>query len=388
MKEKRYTFRGVFRNLVRNTLGFSLKLFGFRIGLINQSAIGHLAFDTEVNHLENIKNQKRKRDIWYLLGNTANQTLTVYWTAKLSASSNPLMLKIYSAIQPLPRFQTLLLNRELGAGDGYILDKYGPTFQFTKFQNVRAEELLGKLGIDFSKPLVLFCLRDDAYYASKGDQHNINIHSHRNVDASEYRDSILFLLSKGFSVMRMGREAEKGIEISHEDFIDLPFATGLDVQAIGLGDREILELALFQRCAFVISTGLGMDALATLFRKRVYLTDYYSVYNLYSSKLFPMFLPKGYFKIEENRMLTPEEVLNSKFLKAKSALEFEAQGVKLVNCSQSQLLQFVVDIFSLETHQQQPNISKLVTYHSKALSKQDFRGKYVPPLSDYWLNNI
>jgi len=355
--------------------------------LINQSAIGHLAFDTEVNYLENIKNKKRKRDIWYLLGNTANQTLTEYWTAKLSASSNPLMLKIYSAIQPLPRFESLILNRELGAGDGSILDKYGPTFQFTKFQDLRAEELLGKLGIDFSKPLVLFCLRDDAYYASKGDKHNIYVHSHRNVDASEYRNSILFLLSKGFSVMRMGREAEKGIEISHKDFVDLPFATDLDVQAIGLGDREILELALFQRCAFVISTGLGMDALATLFRKRVYLSDYYSVYNLYSSKLFPMFLPKGYCKSKENRVLTPIEVFSGSFLKDQIASEFDSHEIKLINCSKEQILRFMGDVLVLEVLGKESLSTQISIEHAEYLTKLGFRRETIPILSKHWFNH-
>jgi len=373
--------------LVRNAIGISLKVFGFRIGLVNQSAIGHLAFDTEVNYLENITNRKRKRDIWYLLGKTANQTLTEYWTAKLSARNNPLLLKIYSAIQPFPRFQSLILNRELGAGDGSILDKYGPTFQFTKSQNLRGEELLEKLKMDFSKPLVLFCLRDDAYYASKGDKHNIYIHSHRNVDASEYRDSILFLLSKGFSVIRMGREAEKGIEINHEDFIDLPFDTDLDVQAIGLGDREILELALFQRCAFVISTGLGMDALATLFRKRVYLTDYYSVYNLYSSNLFPMFLPKGYCKTNENRVLAPIEVFTGPFLKDRIASEFDSHEIKLINCSKEQLLSFMGDVLDLEVLGKESLSTKISIEHAEYLTKLGFRRETIPTLSKHWFNH-
>jgi len=131
-----------------------------------------------------------------------------------------------------------------------------------------------------------------------------------------------------------------------------------------------------------------MDAFATLFRKRVYLTDYYSVHNLYSSKLFPIFLPKGYFKVKENRFLTAEEVFSSAFLEAQVASEFETHDIKLINCSKSQLLNFTSDILKRETYKQQPTLSKLAIRHSEVMSKRTFRYKTVPELSVFWLNNV
>jgi hypothetical protein len=131
-----------------------------------------------------------------------------------------------------------------------------------------------------------------------------------------------------------------------------------------------------------------MDSLATLFRKRVYLSDFYSLYNLYSSKLFPLFLPKGYFSVKEKRLLTPEEVFNSTFLEAQKASEFETHEIELVNCSKNQLLEFMSDIFNLESYGQKPTLSKLALYHAEFISKHTFRSKPVPQLSDYWLNNI
>ncbi len=378
----------LFRNLVGNVLGLFFKLFGFRIGLINQSAIGHLTFDTEVNYLESLEKRKQKRDLWYLFGNTTNQTISKFWTNQLRASGNPLLLKIYSAIQPKVRFQSLILNRNIGAGDGTILDDHSQIFKFTENQNMLARVFLEKIRIELAKPLILFCLRDNAYYKSRNDTENISLHSHRNVDVSEYIDSIMFFLSRGYSVVRMGRQVEKEIAIEHKNFIDLPFAKDFDVRTIGLGNREILELALFARCKFVISTGLGMDSLATLFRKRVYLSDFYSLYNLYSSKLFPLFLPKGYFSVKEKRLLTPEEVFNSTFLEAQKASEFETHEIELVNCSKNQLLEFMSDIFNLESYGQKPTLSKLALYHAEFISKHTFRSKPVPQLSDYWLNNI
>lgn len=377
----------ILNSLFRNVIGFVLTLFGFRIGLVNTTALGHLAFDTEVNYLESLRDKKRKKDIWFLLGDTANSTLADFWKMKLNATSEPWRLKIYSAIQPLPKYRSLILNRELGAGDGSILDRSGATFQLNQTQNVQARRLFKESGIDVSKPLILFCLRDNAYYRSKNDTTNLRVHSHRNVNAKEYTDSMNFFLAQGFSVVRMGRQVETAMEIEHESFVDLPFAQGLDIQSLGTKNRELLELALFQKCEFVISTGLGMDALATMFRKRVFLSDYYSIYNLYASKLYPLFLPKGYVRMEDKRTLTPTEVLNSSFLKAQTASEFEKHNIELQNCKNSQLLKFMADILRLETRKEESTPSRLATEHSAYLSKNSFRDKKVPRISEHWQNN-
>lgn len=373
--------------LARNTLGSLMKVLGFRFGLVNQSALGHLAFDTEVNYLRNFKKNKRKRDVWYLLGNTVNSTLTEFWSIKLSASSNSLRLKLYSAVQPVHRYQCLVLNRELGAGDGEILDKCSPTFQFTRSQRYEANDLLQELNLDFSKPLILFCLRDDAYYRLKGDTQNISVHSHRNVQVGEYTKSIEYFLAKGFLVVRMGRHAEERIEIENRDFVDLPFINETNLKGSETSRTELLELALYEKCKFVISTGTGMDALASMFRRRVYLTDYYSVYNLYASRLFPLFLPKGYLLVSENRLLAPEEVFRDAFLRAQKASDFHALDVKLLNCTSYQLLNFMREIFKLESEGREPSVSELSVSHHKCLSERAFRNKHIPRISDHWLNS-
>jgi hypothetical protein len=64
------------KRIVGYIAGVIAKRLNLRFGLVNQNAIGHLAFDTEINFLEHKNQERGTRDFWYLVGNTANQTLT------------------------------------------------------------------------------------------------------------------------------------------------------------------------------------------------------------------------------------------------------------------------------------------------------------------------
>ena len=380
--------RSVFvcKKLFRDILIFCLNKAGFRFGLINQSALGHLTFDTEVNFLETKSIERRRRDGWYLIGDTTNETISNFWKKELKANRNRLRLISYSAIDSSNQFKHMLLSRPIGAGDGDVLDRYPSSFRFSADQSVDAKRILNEFPFNPEDRLVLFCLRDNSYYRDKRDLKNVAIHSHRNVDVQAYKPAIDFLISKGFSVVRMGRVAESAIEIENAKFVDLPFHEAFSVSSLGLQNRELLELALFEKCQFVISSGLGTDSLATLFRKRVYYSDYYSVYNLYSSKLFPAFLPKGYFNTKTKQLFTADEVFRGEFLQCQTADEFRAHGVELLNCTSQQICEFISDIYNLESGINAGEFSKLSQFHRETLSKGIFSEKHIPQISDRWAN--
>lgn len=357
-----------------------------RFGIIHQSVLGHLVFDTEVNVLESKKS--RGRGHWYLFGSPANTTIAEFWRTELNANRNALRLKLYSAIENSKTLEHMLLSRPIGAGDGKILDDYPPTFRFTSSQRCRVTKILNQLPFDSDNPLVLFCLRDQAFYRQKKDFGNLATHSHRNVDVQEYESAIDFLLSKGYSVVRMGRLAESPLPIENSKFIDLPFSRTFGVDTLGIIDRELLELALFEKCDFVVSTGLGTDSLATLFRKRVYYSDYYSVYNLYSSKLFPTFLPKGYENMNSGKLFSAEEVFNGEFLKCQTASEFAASGVRLLNCTSKSIYEYISDVYNLENGAKVMESTKLSHSHREILSQGVFAGKHIPQISERWANQL
>ena len=355
-----------------------------RFGIIHQSVLGHLTFDAEVNVLENLK--RPGRGYWYLLGKSANTTISEFWRRELNANRNMLRLKLYSAIDNSKSFEHLLLSRPIGAGDGDVLDRHPVTFKFTTDQRVNVKRILDRFPFNPEDNIVLVCLRDNAYYRDKRDFRNLAIHSHRNVNVQAYKTAINFLISKGFSVVRMGRLAESAIEIENAKFVDLPFHEAFSVSSLGLQDRELLELALFEKCQFVISSGLGTDSLATLFRKRVYYSDYYSVYHLYSTKLFPAFLPKGYLNTKTKKLFTADEVFQGEFLQCQTADEFGAHGVELLNCTSQQICEFISDVYDMETGANSGEFSKLSQCHREMLSKGIFNEKHIPQISDRWAN--
>jgi hypothetical protein len=232
----------------------------FRFGLINQQALGHQVFDTEVNYLESAeKKTSRSFDCWYVLGESKNEIISEFWSANLITTQNSIALKFYSALESASNNSRNLLSRRLGAADGDVLDRFPPQFSFSTGQMRIVEHFLSKLKIDLSLPIVTICLRDDEYYRLKSDKRNMKIHSHRNVDVSSYLKGVNLLLELGCSVIRIGRVAEKPLPISHKNFLDLPFEKDVSVESIGVKNRELLELGIFNLSKFCVSTGLGSD---------------------------------------------------------------------------------------------------------------------------------
>jgi hypothetical protein len=123
-----------------------------------------------------------------------------------------------------------------------------------------------------------------------------------------------------------------------------------------------------------------------MFRKRVYLVDYYSTHNLYASKLFPFFLPKSYCDKKSGRLLAASEVFNGHNFAGQTAREFDVSNASLVNCSSDQILKFSTDILDFEMKGELPSWNSVATSHAEWLTSCHFKDKYVPMISNHWMN--
>ncbi len=365
------------------------RMITIRFGIVNERALGHLNLDTEINFLRKTK-LKNKFDFWVMSGGTVNHTLSQFWRDFLPARGGILALKLYHILSKDKKFSQNLINKEIEPGEGSELDGYGSVYTFTPEKLSTAQVDFELLELDVNKKLILLCLRDESYYLRNSRKQLEMLHTHRNVDVNRYKAGVEFLLKSGYQVVRMGRDAIYPLGIQSKDFIDLPFEKRIATEAIGVQRRENLELFIARQSSFAISTGLGTDSFATLFRKRVYLCDYFSTFYLYGSKLFPFFLPKGLIYRDTGRILNAREVFESEFFRLKFAYEFDRIGVEFIDCDTNQIERFFSSLIEQEQSSYskipQNYISHISVLHEEAFRKAGVNSEYVPKISPLWKN--
>ena len=108
----------------------------------------------------------------------------------------------------------------------------------------------------------MLCVRDPVYrlklknnYFEKEDI----VYSNRDSRISDFEKFIKYLCEKNYKVIRMGQLVHEKIKYSHPNLIDYAFDDK---------KSDFLDLYLFYISKLVISTGTGLDALSSLFRKK------------------------------------------------------------------------------------------------------------------------
>jgi putative glycosyltransferase (TIGR04372 family) len=237
---------------------------------IPSERIGHLAIESELYLCE------KKLSI-----NTPNKPyLDIFFPGK--KISNNFLLKLYSRkflvfprfiIAPLCRlsreFSNILKikdvheigNNTSGSYDSLNLIDQNPSFlNFTKKEISYGDEILNKMRVNTKKKIVLLLLRDNSYMSKEFPNTDNTYYDFRNFDINLFIPSVYRLIDLGYFVIRMGKFAEKKLQIDSENFLDYPFC---DYKS------EFLDIYLSYKCFFCISSGTGLQEVAKIFRKKL-----------------------------------------------------------------------------------------------------------------------
>ena len=199
--------------------------------------------------------------------------------------------------------------------------------------------------VDSSRPLVLIAIRDsgyDEYCVRKGfaDKGILTRQAFRNGDINDYRDSILYLLQAGYSVVRVGRHNNVGLLEKLENYYDY----SLDYN----NHNDRYDVLMHKIAKFCISTGTGVDELSNLFRHRIYNVNFTMPGSRTQSHLNPIFLLQDYIDPQSQNKIPLHEVLDtSLFDEHPNKLKVE-KGILVRQKSGYQLLSFIQLVISIE----------------------------------------
>ena len=240
-----------------------------RFGFFTVDRIGHFSFDVEYHLSERAISEKNIKsiDLLFFKGVPANSQMARMCRRLIVVS--PVVQKLYLANKYLPggsAHENPPARHRLASRDKTgIFYKTPVQLAFTSDENRTGTEYLRKVGCEDDTKYICLIVRDSAYLESTQPERDWSYHDYRDTSIEDYEDAALALVGKGYWVFRMGKAVNKAFLPNQSRVID--YAT--------LGDRcDFLDIWLMANCHFAISTGLGLDSIADIFRRPLVFVNY------------------------------------------------------------------------------------------------------------------
>ena len=139
-----------------------------------------------------------------------------------------------------------------------------------------------------------------------------------------------------------------------------------------------------------MSTLSGIDEIASLFRKTVYLANYLPIGFYRLSKLRPLVMPKGLQDSISGKPLTLDEIVTRGLWQANSTDLYFKAGVRIVDCEKNSLKDFAVETLNNylgygreKNSSTESKLQEFFAFTSKV--PVHLTGK-VPEVSKLWMN--
>ncbi len=172
-----------------------------------------------------------------------------------------------------------------------------PIIKFTKKDIINGDKILKKLNI--TKPFVCVFARDSKYLDSTFEYHDWRYHDYRDADIDTYELAIKYLISKGYTVVRIGKVVNKKVSFKHTKYIDYPYS---DFQS------DFMDIFLISQCKFIIGGTSGLVDVSCAFSiPRIGVNHIPIDHSPYSSNK-DIFIPKKL--IYNNRYIGLQEYLS------------------------------------------------------------------------------
>lgn len=313
-----------------------------RFGYFYGDRIGHLVFDS-ASYLAGFAHRGRQRgssDFFFLRNGTCNK----YWTSLLrrNIAFSSVAEPMYFILKRIPGASQHLIQpfREIhGYGfpksdsEAYETDweYFRETCEFNDNETVQARDFLREIGLHNPERLVCLNVRDRAYLNNTIPRDGgWNYHSYRDTDIQDYELVSRQLSEAGYFVVRMGKIVQDKFICEANNVFD--YANS--------GYRsDFLDIWLAANCAFMISTGSGLDSVAITFGRPVAFVNAMPLKDInYWTKC--IWSPKHLFW-EDGRRLSVSQHLRNGFRNSK---HYEAAGIVIKDLSAEEISSAVFEL--------------------------------------------
>jgi|688.fasta_scaffold26537_2 putative glycosyltransferase (TIGR04372 family) len=316
-----------------------------RIAKLNSQRIGHFILEVDwylvSQNLPKVTVAQRhfkSLDLFFLSGQISNE----YFSSRVRSTLN--------VLPKLILIGAYMMNRFLPDGDRYIVplpdrptdlsifDNKESFAIFSEEEKVRGELILSQMGVRRNDKIVCFYIRDEAYgkkYFASVDQ---SYSDYRNSSLINYIEAMNYLVENGFTVFRMGKTVNVGLDCSNPKIIDYPNSP---IQS------DFMDFYIASRMEMAISTDSGMMQFPIWARKPFGLVNVPANHGMVESQYLLLFQFKTFFSSKFNRALSLNEMINTSLLDSDSSLEFQRKGLIHIENSKTEIYGFVQEFLNI-----------------------------------------
>lgn len=196
---------------------------------------------------------------------------------------------------------------------------------------LQMEIFFEKEKIDINRPYVCLHVRESGY--SPKDEH---FHSERNQDLLTYKMGIEYLLSQGYSVIRMGDKTMKKLPFEYDRLYDYA-RSELKV--------PLLDLAISSKCLFFIGGSSGAHYMATIFGRPSVSVNMALPFNFSPTGFeFDIGIPKLFANKNTGEFLKFSDIFSMKLDSIRDSQYFQNSIYSLIDNTEIEILEVIVEM--------------------------------------------
>ena len=218
-----------------------------------------------------------------------------------------------------------------------LLETSSPTIKFSTVEKDFAYKKLKKKNISKNDNIILLIVRDPAYSNFLYPDRASSELSNRDNDIDDFIGLVQYLCEKNYKVIRMGRVMSNELKYKHNNFFDYAFSDFKD---------DFFDIFLFNISKFVISTGSGLDAVASLFRKKILYLNYgeMSALNYQLNFNISFIYPKKIIDSEKNKELGIFDLFKYGINRFNNIEHYKKKNIILKTLSANQMINATIEM--------------------------------------------
>ena len=244
-----------------------------------------------------------------------------------------------------------------------LWEKHAPHLQFTEAEERKGLELLKSLGIPEGAKWVCLIVRDSAFLKKYAPKSDYSYHDYRDSDIDTYIPACLELVKRGYTIIRMGKIAEKKLAIDHPQVIDYPFHSQ---------ESDFGQLYLAANCAFAFGASTGIMAIPQVFLRPTAVVNFVPVEYI-SSWCKGVAIWKHHVK--DGKRMSLKEIFDSGAWQYIAAKQFADNGVQLEDNSAQEILDAVIEVEEGVSDEVQVDFWQKFPYSISPFNQKPLHGK-------------
>ena len=263
--------------------------------------------------------------------------------------------------------------------NSYYINFRNSPIQKPELNTELAKTSLKKLNLNQNDKWVCIYNRDQNYLKKKFPNENFIHHTYRNFSINDFEKAIIYLISKGYKVIRVGSHPESKANFTHSNYIDY---------ANSNYQNDFMDVLIMSNAQFCIFGCSGILDIPLMFDVPLLRLNYIPLYDIFKDKFKHSIIFKKYYDIKKKKILSIEEVFERNLHNLYYSEQYNDHEIRLIDNSTDEILSLVKEFESFDGREKLLNEDKDFYEKINLILERNKVKYFINPISKNFLSNI